>query len=307
MSNNNRTNVPTFDSGSARATPDGILARLTAELDSFSPQLKKAAGFILDNPNEVGVSSIREISEAADVTPNTLVRLAKSVGFEGYEELRAPFREQMRTGFVSFTDRVRWLQQVSQSGQLGPLYADLIRAAIDNIEATFSQIDAEALTRAADAIWQSRQVFTLGVGIHHANAQNFTYLASTGMVEFHAIPRPGATPTDDLTWAGPDDVLIALTSAPYRDEVVTATRLAKEQGVTIVAISDRATSPIIRLADHAFQVTDDTPQFFPSSVATIALLETLLSFVIARADEKIIERVEAFHSRRHALGIYSDD
>ena len=114
MSNNNRTNVPTFDSGSASATPDGILARLTAELDSFSPQLKKAAGFILDNPNEVGVSSIREISEAADVTPNTLVRLAKSVGFEGYEELRAPFREQMRTGFVSFTDRVRWLQQVSQ-------------------------------------------------------------------------------------------------------------------------------------------------------------------------------------------------
>ena len=54
MSNNNRTNVPTFDSGSASATPDGILARLTAELDSFSPQLKKAAGFILDNPNEVG-------------------------------------------------------------------------------------------------------------------------------------------------------------------------------------------------------------------------------------------------------------
>ena len=131
MSNNNRTNVPTFASGSAGATPDGILARLTAELDSFSPQLKKAAGFILDNPNEVGVSSIREISEAAEVTPNTLVRLAKSVGFEGYEELRAPFREQMRAGFVSFTDRVRWLQQVSQSGQLGPLYADLIRAAID--------------------------------------------------------------------------------------------------------------------------------------------------------------------------------
>ena len=83
MSNNNRTNVPNCDSGATGATPDGILARLTAELDSFSPQLKKAAGFILDNPNEVGVSSIREISEAAEVTPNTLVRLAKSVGFEG--------------------------------------------------------------------------------------------------------------------------------------------------------------------------------------------------------------------------------
>ena len=273
----------------------------------MSPQLKKAAGFILDNPNDVGVSSIREISAAADVSPNTLVRLAKSVGFEGYEELRGPFKEQLRGGDLGFTDRARWLQKVSQDGQLGPLYADIIHAAIDNIESTFSRIDVDTLTTAADVIWRSRQVFTLGVGIHHANAQHFTYLASTGMVDFHAIPRPGATATDDLTWAGPEDVLLAVTTAPYREEVVTATRLAKKQGVTVVAISDRATSPITRIADHAFSVVDDTPQFFPSSVATITLLETLLSFVIARADEKIVDRVAAFHERRRELGIYWDD
>ena len=75
----------------------------------------------------------------------------------------------------------------------------------------------------------------------------------------------------------------------------------------MVAISDRATSPITRIADHAFSVVDDTPQFFPSSVATITLLETLLSFVIARADEKIVDRVAAFHERRRELGIYWDD
>ena len=92
--------------------------------------------FILDNPNDVGVSSIREISAAADVSPNTLVRLAKSVGFEGYEELRGPFKEQLRGGDLGFTDRARWLQKVSQDGQLGPLYADIIHAAIDNIEST---------------------------------------------------------------------------------------------------------------------------------------------------------------------------
>lgn len=305
MSNISDTIVPKI--GDEAPTPATIMARLNDGWDDLSPQLKKAAGFILDNPNDVGVSSIREISAAADVSPNTLVRLAKSVGFEGYEELRGPFKEQLRGGDLGFTDRARWLQKVSQDGQLGPLYADIIHAAIDNIESTFSRIDVDTLTTAADVIWRSRQVFTLGVGIHHANAQHFTYLASTGMVDFHAIPRPGATATDDLTWAGPEDVLLAVTTAPYREEVVTATRLAKEQGVTVVAISDRATSPITRIADHAFSVVDDTPQFFPSSVATITLLETLLSFVIARADEKIVDRVAAFHERRRELGIYWDD
>jgi hypothetical protein len=58
-------------------------------------------------------------------------------------------------------------------------------------------------------------VFTLGVGVNNANARNFTYLASTGMVQFHAIPRPGPRP-DDLAWADERDVLIAMTCKPYR-------------------------------------------------------------------------------------------
>ena len=39
----------------------------------------------------------------------------------------------------------------------------------------------------------------------------------------------------------------------------------------------------------------------------VALLETLLSFVIAVASDEIVERVETFHRRRHELGIYSEE
>jgi DNA-binding MurR/RpiR family transcriptional regulator len=67
---------------------------------------------VLENPNEVGVSTVREIAEAAKVKPNTVVRMARQVGFEGYEDFRAPFREAIRQGAVSFPDRARWLQDV---------------------------------------------------------------------------------------------------------------------------------------------------------------------------------------------------
>ena len=60
-------------------------------------------------------------------------------------------------------------------------------------------------------------------------------------------------------------------------------------------------------ADHTFLVKTDAPQFFPSSVATVALLETLLSFVIAVASDEIVDRVERFHRRRHELGICVED
>ena len=283
-----------------------ILERLTEELSDLTPEARKAATYVLENPRDVGVSTVREIAEAARVKPNTVMRMTRQVGFEGYNDFREPFREAIRRGDADFPDRVRWLQDIRKSGELGGLYADMVQGAVRNIEDSFAVISAEQLKIAAEAIWASRNVYTLGVGVNNSNARNFTYLASTGMTRFHAIPRAGSTPVDDLAWAGKFDVLIAITCKPYRSEVVGAVRVANEQGITVVGISDSPASPIIRNADYGFVVSVGTPQFFPSSVSTIAVLETLLSFVIAVASDEIVGRVEKFHERRHNLGLYDE-
>ena len=282
-----------------------VLSRLTEEWDALTPETQKAARYVLENPQDVGVSTVREIAEAARVKPNTFVRMARQVGFDGYEDFRAPFREAIRSGSASFPDRARWLQEIRKSDDLGGLFADMAEAAIRTLEETLANPSADTLKAAAEAIWSSKQVFTLGVGVNNANARNFTDLASTGMTQFHAIPRPGSTAIDDLAWAGTGDVLIAMTCRPYRTEVIEAVETARAQGMTIVALSDSAASPIIRVADHSFVTAVDTPQFFPSSVSLVALLETLLSFVIAVASDEIVARVETFHRRRHQLGIYA--
>ena len=281
-----------------------ILERLAAELAELTPEARKAATYVLENPRDVGVSTVREIAEAANVKPNTVVRMARQVGFEGYDDFRVPFRDAIRRGAADFPDRARWLQDVRKSGDLGGLYADMVQGALRNVEETLAAITPKKLEEAAQAVWRSRNVYVLGVGINHSNAGNFTYLASTGMVQINAIPRPGSTPIDDLAWADHRDVLIAMTCKPYRVEVVEAVGIAKEQGMTVVGLSDSPASPILRQADHAFTVSVDTPQFFPSSVGIIALLETLLSFVVAVASDEIPERVATFHKRRHELGMY---
>jgi DNA-binding MurR/RpiR family transcriptional regulator len=281
-----------------------ILERLAEELPDLTPEARKAATYVLENPRDVGVSTVREIADAANVKPNTVVRMARQVGFEGYEDFRVPFRDAIRRGAADFPDRARWLQEIRKSGDLGGLYADMVQEALRNLEETFGGISTDQLEAAATAIWNSRNVFVLGVGINNSNARNFTYLATTGMVQIHAIPRPGSTPVDDLAWADQRDVLIAITCKPYRVEVVEAVNIAKEQGMTVVGLSDSPASPILRAADHGFAVSVETSQFFPSSVSIIALLETLLSFVVAVASDEIPKRVETFHKRRHQLGLY---
>ncbi len=283
---------------------DSILERLAEELSQLTPEARKAATYVLENPRDVGVSTVREIAEAANVKPNTIVRMARQVGFDGYEDFRVPFREAIRRGQTDFPERARWLQDIRKSGNMGGLYADMVQDALRNVEETFANISSEQLKAAAEDIWNSRNVFVLGVGVNNSNARNFVYLASTGMVQFHAIPRAGSNPIDDLAWADKRDVLIAMTCKPYRNEVVEAVQVAREQGMKVIGLSDSPASPVLRNAQHGFVISADTPQFFPSSVSTIALLETLLSFVIAVASDEIVDRVATFHKRRHQLGLY---
>ena len=102
-----------------------ILGRVADALGDLTPEAQKAATYVLENPQAVGVSTVREIAEAAGVNPNTFVRMARQVGFEGYEDFRDPFREAIRKGAADFPDRARWLQDIRKTGDLGGLYADM--------------------------------------------------------------------------------------------------------------------------------------------------------------------------------------
>lgn len=288
--------------------PDNLLEALTSALPELTPETLKAATYVLENPNEIGVSSIREIATAAQVKPNTIVRMARSVGLDGYDDFRQPFREQIRQqSEVSFPDRARWLQSLSAGSGHGPLYIEMAAIAISNIEKTFSATDAETVKLAADAIVAARKTYVLGVGINHTLAQSFAYLADMALDTVHAIPRHGSLAIDDLARAGAQDVLLAMTFKPYRNDVLDAIKVAKQQGLTIIGISDSPASPLIHASDFAMVTETQTPQFFTSTFATSALLETLMAFVIADASPDVIANIESYHQRRHELGIYHQD
>lgn len=79
--------------GEAGPDAQSILVRLRDAFNSLSPQLRQAARYLLDRPDEVAFSSMRQIAGRAGVQPATMVRLAQRLG---YDELSEPFRNELR-------------------------------------------------------------------------------------------------------------------------------------------------------------------------------------------------------------------
>ncbi len=287
------------------AEPTPILTALSSALDQLSPQVERAASYVLDNPGEIAVTSMRGLADAAGVKPNTLVRMARAVGFDSYEDFRTPFRQYAAEGTLSFPDRARFLQSISQGARHGSLLADMAGAAMANLDALFSSADADELKAAADLIDEARRANVLGVGTAKMLAENFAYVASMAVDNVAAIAVVGLA-IDSVARMDERDVLIAMTFSPYRVEIVEAVKLANDRSVPVIAITDSHGSPLIPPATHAFVVPNESPLPFSSNVAATALLETLLAFVVAESPVDVAAAIDDFHANRRAAGIYTD-
>ncbi|WP_324754150.1 MurR/RpiR family transcriptional regulator [Roseovarius sp. Pro17] len=296
-----QTNVPN------PATSAELLETLQSARADLTPELAKLANFLLENPYEIGVNSIRQLATKAEVKPNTLVRLSRSLGMDSYEAFREVFRDEIRQGRETYPDRARWLQSLAQRGEIGALYAASAESAIDNIVSFFASTDHHLIEVAAKDIVAARRCYVLGVGVNNAVARNFAYLAGMAIDGVRALPQGGTLPVDGIARADAGDILIAMTFRPYRREIVEAVAVARAQGVPVIAISDSLACPIMADAQHRFVVPTDTPQFFISTIALTAFFEVLIAFIIAEAGEDVVTSIDAYHAQRQALGIYVED
>jgi len=144
---------------------EAVVERLLAVYGNLPGQLQLSARYIIDHPHEVGLQSMRTLALNADVHPNSFVRLARHIGFDGYQAMRERFRDFVRGGVGSSPDRARWLQDMAKQGGSAEILSSMASACLDNTEAMFEQQSIQDLDQAVDWMATSKRVFVLGLGL----------------------------------------------------------------------------------------------------------------------------------------------
>jgi len=283
-----------------------VIARLLDGFEDLPGQLQLCARYIIDHPHEIGLQSMRTLAANAEVQPNSFVRLARQLGFEGYDALRERFRDFVRGGIGSSPDRVRWLQQMDREGGSTAIFGSMAAACLENTEKMFAQQSVQDLERAVDLMINARRVYVLGLGLAYPLAYNFWYVARMGFDHFVLTPRHGSLPSDDLIRMDERDCLLAMTFQPYRRDTLAAVQRAKQTGAKVIGVTDSSAAALCREADLGLVSPTHTPQFFHSNSAVTALLESLCALLVVRGGDEASAAVEAFHSARWEENIYDE-
>ncbi len=274
---------------------------MAAGYAGLSPQLRRAADFVAANGQEVATRSLRQVAVGAGVTPPTLSRLARALGFDNYEGLRELAREEIGRRRISFAERARALQRGRGEGALIHSQA---AAAIGNIETLADETDPDRLEQAARLLAGAGRVCLIGGMSSAAFADYLGYMANLALGGWEVAGTGSGMATAALVDYGPGDAVLALSLQPAARRPVEAVRLARERGAAVVAITDGPGNPLAGLADLGFTVATESPHFFTSYAAALVLIETLITMVVREAGEVAEARIARIEAHLRALGDY---
>lgn len=243
--------------------------------------MQRAARWVQQHQTALGVHSMRTSAKEAKVSPATMTRLAQRLGFEGFEDLRAPFIQRLAAGLPLAALR-RGGKKTSRLNMLADPAVQLNTLQQGNVSSVLGLNPAESLDDAADTLLQARNVYFLGMRVCHGVAFHLHYLYGMLAANGALLTDVGGTLADQITRLSQDDVLVAVSQSPYSRVAVESMQLALAQRATVIALTDSALSPIARNAQHVLLFETAAGSFFQSTTGAEALGELLLATVATR-------------------------
>lgn len=218
-------------------------------------RLQRVAQFALDNPDVIALNTVAVISEQANVTPSTMVRFAKSLGYEGFTDMQAVFQESMRHVSQPYSQRLTRLETGEQVEQT--VLQRFSQAACVSIDRLEQQLDEAAIVKASKQLAQARTIYLAGQGratpvttyLHY----NFLKLGKQAVL----IDGIAGLMADKARLIGKDEVLIAVSFSPYTANTRDIVDICIETDVPVIAITDSTLSPIARADNLHLEVLEE--------------------------------------------------
>lgn len=277
--------------------------RITDQFAELSPQLQRAARYVLDMPDDVGLMPMRRLAHAAGVNPSTLVRLAKTFGFDTYVSFRSIFQVRLRSGAHDYARRAQGLQSRGDDG----LVEEVAEAATANINETIARTGAEKIAKAADALLAARRVYVVGGRSSFTVAYYLEYAMRMFRDDVVLLGERGGTFGDSMRSLQAGDVVLVIAFDPYAGNSVRAVAYARDKGATVVALTDTQTSPIAKGAAHALFVRTESPTMFGSLSAVLAVAESLIALMVRAGGEDVVATIKGTEKQLSDFDAYWQD
>ncbi|MGB5345228.1 MAG: SIS domain-containing protein [Woeseia sp.] len=248
-----------------------MLTDIEHKLPGLSPAERRVGRWILGHPRQAARAAVADVATAAGTSQPTVIRFCRSLGVNGFRELKVRLAETIAQP-ASYLHRD--VNQDDTTGDAaGKVLDRSIRSLID-LRAIVHQLPIE---QAVAVLAKARQIIFAGSGASGHVAEDACHkffrlgIPCRAVIDVPTMLQCAAT-------AAADDVFVLISQTGRSRGIVDAGQAARRQGATVLVLSDSAT-PLAATADLLVPLPspEDASVYTPMSsrLAQLAVLDAL--------------------------------
>jgi DNA-binding MurR/RpiR family transcriptional regulator len=260
-----------------------LKARIAERAASLPKRLTQIAAYALERPDEIAFGTVSSIAAAAQVQPSALVRFSQAMGYQGFSGMQEVFRSRLRERIPNYGERLQQLRErAGEASEPSLIFQGFCEASAKSIAGLQEKLDPAVLDRAVERLARARTIYLLGLRRSYPIASYMAYAFGKLGVRAILVDAVGGLAAEQMTFAAPEDAVLAISFAPYATETVHLAHEAGARRVPLVAVTDSPFSPLAQNAEIWIEVSEADFEGFRSMAATLTLAMTLSVAIAGR-------------------------
>ncbi len=258
-------------------------------MSGFSKGQRRIAEAIIKNYDRAAYMTAAKLGEMVGVSESTVVRFAILLGYRGYPELQKAIQELVRARLTP-NQRIE-VTNLRYAG--GDVLDNVLAADINKIKYTLENIDRAAFAKAVEALHAARNIYVIGVRSSASLASFFNFNLGLILDNVKFVqPTSSSEVFEQLLDIGEGDAMLAISFPRYSAKIVNAVRYANRSGVTVIALTDSALSPIATDSACVLTAQSDMASFVDSLVAPLSIINALLVALTNKRENEVKARFD---------------
>ena len=266
-----------------------ILSVLEHKFPSFSKGQRTIAQFILKNYDKAAFMTAARLGEVTGVSESTVVRFAADLGYRGYPGMKKALQEIVRN-------------EAAESTMDGhDVLKAVLRADINNLQATLDEIDQDYFNQAVDMILSAKHIYIIGMRTSTTLADFLAIYLKLLLDDVTVVKEIAAREVyEQLLRIGEGDLIIGISFPRYSKRTISAMKFARDRGARCLGLTDGKVSPLNEISDVCLYTKSEMVSFLDSLVAPLSMINALIMAVSAR------DRTRTFETFRELENVWKE-
>lgn len=271
---------------------------LSTHFEHLTKSQKKIANFLRKNQEESAFLSVGELARRLNLSEATLVRFARSLGFESFPALRAALQETFRQR-VSHSARLRSRLDSLREG--GDIFERLVTSEIDFLTESLHTLDRDALHAAVELLRTHQRVFVFGLGPSTSLVDLLEIRLTRSARQVIPLRTSGREMLEPLLLMSEGDLLIAIGFFDVTAELQLVLDHAKQKHTPVILVTDTLGPLVGDKVDLVLAARRGPVSSFHSLTVPMTIINALLLALSSVDQEKVMSNLDRLDQLRERL------